>query len=248
MNSDGKKNRHQQRSYRTLLRDQDLVSFQVAVKETDLYIKARKDLQEKARESVIRYRYQMEQYIARHSEFLSSLTPLPLDPFASPIIREMMQAARQAGVGPMAAVAGAMAEFVGRDLLTESEEVVVENGGDIFLQSSREMRVAIFAGESPLNFRVGLRVPAANRGLGVCTSSATVGPSLSFGETDAVTVLSPSAAVADAAATAIGNTVLSPADLPQGLERAQMISGVTGVVIIIGKKLGAWGEVELLKI
>ncbi len=236
---------YQERSYRNLLPEHGLFSFQVTVKETDLYIKATRDLREMARQAIIHYRFQLEQYISKHSEFFRSLVPLPPDEFAPPIVRDMLQAAHSAGVGPMAAVAGAMAESVGKDLLANSAEVIVENGGDIFIQSAKELKVGIFAGKSPLSFRVGLKIPAANHGWGVCTSSGTVGPSLSFGRADAVCVLAPSASLADAAATAVGNLVGSSADIPKGLEKAQTIAGLTGVVIIIGDKLGAWGGVEL---
>ena len=239
---------YQERSYRNLLQDQGFVSFQVTVKETDLYIKADQDLRKKARQSVMHRRYQLEQYIFDHPEFFRSLVPLAADEFAPPMVRDMIQAAQYAGVGPMAAIAGAMAEFVGKDLLGESAEVIVENGGDIFIHSSRELKVGIFAGSSPLSFRVGLRVPGANHGWGVCTSSGTVGPSLSFGGADAVCVLSPSTSLADAAATAVGNLVSSSANLSKGLEKAKTIEGLTGVVIILGDKLGAWGEVELIEI
>ena len=148
----------------------------------------------------------------------------------------------------MASVAGALAEAVGQDLLAESEEVIVENGGDIFLRSAREVRVGIFAGESPLSLRVGLAVEAAPHPWGVCTSSGSVGPSLSFGRADAVCILSPSASLADAAATAVGNRVRTPADLEKGLERAREIEGVSGAVIILGEKLAAWGKVKLTEI
>jgi len=239
---------YQERSYRNLLPDHGLFSFQVAVKETDLYIKATQNLREMARQAIIHHRFQLEQYISKHPDFFRSLVPLPPDEFAPPIVRDMLQAAHSAGVGPMAAVAGAMAESVGKDLLANSAEVIVENGGDIFIYSARELKVGIFAGKSPLSFRVGLKIPAANHGWGVCTSSGIVGPSLSFGRADAVCVLAPSASLADAAATAVGNLVGSSADLPKGLEKAQTIPGLTGVVIIIGDKLGAWGEVELAEI
>ncbi|MBI5968333.1 MAG: UPF0280 family protein [Deltaproteobacteria bacterium] len=241
----GRKGEYQERSYRNLLQNHGLVSFQVTVKETDLYIKATSDLRKLAHDSVIRHRYLLEKYITEHSGFLRSLVPLPTDEFAPPIVQDMMQAAQRAGVGPMAAVAGAMAEAVGQDLLKNSSEVIVENGGDIFIHSSREVQVGIFAGRSPLSFRVGLKVPAANHGWGVCTSSGTVGPSLSFGRADAVCVLAPSASLADAGATAVGNIVSSPAELTRALEKAKTIAGLCGVVIIVGDKLGAWGEVEL---
>jgi len=239
---------YQERGYRNLLPDSNLISFQVAVKETDLYIKATRDLQGLARDSVIRHRYHLERYISRHPEFFSSLVPLTAADYAPPIVKEMMKAAQCAGVGPMAAVAGAMAESVGRDLLKESPEIIVENGGDVFLRSSRALQVGIFAGNSPLSFKVGLRVPPAEHGWGVCTSSGTVGPSLSFGRADAVCILSRSASLADAAATAVGNVVGCPGDLSKGLEKAQTIDGLTGVVIIIEGKLAAWGEVELIEI
>ncbi len=246
--SDEKFPGYQERRYRNLLLDRGFVSFEVKVKETDLHIRAIRDLQPLALQSVLRCRYQLEQYISQKPEFLRSLVPLTVDEFAPPIVREMIRATESAGVGPMAAVAGAMAEAVGRDLLPQSPEVIVENGGDIFLQSSHELKVGIFAHASPLSFRVGLRIPPSPRGWGVCTSSGTVGPSLSFGRADAVCVLSPAAALADAAATAVGNLVRSPADVPQGLEKARSIPGLSGVVIIIGDKLGAWGEVELIEI
>jgi ApbE superfamily uncharacterized protein (UPF0280 family) len=238
----------QERKYRNLLLDQRLTSFQVQIKETDLYLRATRDLSENARQSVLRHRYHIERYILGHPDFLRSLIPVPPDEFAPPIVRRMIRAGQTAGVGPMAAVAGAMAEAVGEDLLKESPEVMVENGGDIFFACSRETRVGIFAGNSPLSLRVGLAVPAAGHPWGVCTSSGTVGPSLSFGRADAVCILSPSASLADAAATAVGNLVGTLGDLEKGLEKAKVIEGVTGAVIILGEKLAAWGEMELVEI
>lgn len=239
---------YQKRKYRNLLLGSHLTSFQVQVKETDLYLRATRDLSEKARQSALRHRYQMESYILAHPDFLLSLTPVPADEFAPPIVCRMIRAGKAAGVGPMAAVAGAMAEAVGEDLLEECPEVVVENGGDIFIACSRETRVGIFAGSSPLSLRLGLLVPAAGHPWGVCTSSGTVGPSLSFGRADAVCILSPSASLADAAATAVGNLISTPGDLEQGLQRAKAIEGVSGAVIILGEKLAVWGEMELMEI
>ncbi len=244
----GPKNDYRERTYRRLVVEKGLVSFQVQVKETDLLIQSRKDLRETAYQAVLRYRRQLEAYIQDHPDFFHSLTPVRGDDFAPPLVKEMLRASKAARVGPMAAVAGAMAEFVGRDLLRESPEVIVENGGDLFIRSARELKVAIFAGPSPLSLRVGLKISEAAEGLGICTSSGTVGPSLSFGKADAACLLSSSAALADAAATAVGNVVKSPGDLAAGLETAQRIEGVTGVVLIIGEKMGAWGRVELLEL
>jgi uncharacterized protein len=149
-------------------------------------------------------------------------------------------------VGPMAAVAGAVAEQVGRGLLALSDEVIVENGGDIFLQTADPATVAIFAGDSPLSLRIGIRTGGGNDPIAVCTSSGTVGHSLSFGHADAVCVTSRSAALADAAATAVGNRVGCRRDIPAGIELARRIAGVLGVVIVVGDKMGVWGAGEVV--
>ncbi|MFC1927875.1 UPF0280 family protein, partial [Chloroflexota bacterium] len=81
--------------------------------------------------------------------------------------------------------------------------------------------------------------------LGICTSSGTVGHSLSLGSADAVIVLSPSTALADAAATALCNVVKTPDDIPQAIERAQSIEGLRGLVIIVGDNMGVWGKVTI---
>ncbi|MCX5906468.1 MAG: UPF0280 family protein [Deltaproteobacteria bacterium] len=243
-----KKTEFRERRYRHLVSPQGFISFQVRVKETDLFIRATRDLTEKTREAILRYRYQIEYYISQHPDFYRTLIPFPEDEFAPAIIRAMVQAGRAAGVGPMAAVAGAVAEFVGRELLPLSPEITIENGGALFISTASEVRVGIFAGASPLSLRLGWRVPPRNGGWGLCTSSGTVGPSLSFGKADAVCVLAPSAALADAAATAIGNVIVSAEDVPQGLESAKKIPGICGVVVIVSDKLGAWGEVELTEI
>jgi len=147
----------------------------------------------------------------------------------------------------MAAVAGAMAEYVGLALLAAGAgEVVVENGGDIYFCRRQESVVGIFAGASPLSNRVGLKIAVSLMPLGICTSSGTVGHSLSFGEADAVTVLAKDTALADAVATLVGNAVQPGQSLEFALAKAPTVPGVLGVVIIRGEELGAWGEVELV--
>jgi ApbE superfamily uncharacterized protein (UPF0280 family) len=236
---------YQPRTYRHWVKGNDLVAFEVTVKETDLYIRASTNLKSKAHELVLKYRGILEEYIESHPLFLTSLEPLAVDDNAPPLVTEMAEAARKAGVGPMAAVAGAIAEAVGRELTAFSPEVIVENGGDIYLKSLTKRRIGIYAGESPLTGRVGLEIEGKETPLGVCTSSGTVGHSLSFGLADAVVVLSPSTALADAAATAIGNLIRQPKDIPGGIEFAQSIGGLKGVVIIQGKQVGVWGELKL---
>jgi len=240
---------YQKRTYRHNINAQGLVSSHVSFKETDLYIMASREVEQQALDLVHQYRNQLENYIAGRSEFLTSLVPIDSDPLAPPIAKQMLQAANSADVGPMAAVAGAIAEYVGFGLLDYGiDEIIVENGGDIFIKRNKECISSIFAGQSPLNQKTGIRIPAGQMPVGVCTSSGTVGHSLSLGMADSVTVLAPSAALADAAATRLGNEVSGAGKdkINDVLAVAQTIPGLFGVVIISGKHLGAWGEVDLV--
>lgn len=236
---------YQPRTYRHWTRDADLVSFKSTVKETDLYLRAQKNLEPEATRAILKYRSSLEHYIAGHPDFLTSLEPVPVPETAPGIVRDMADAARQVGVGPMAAVAGAIAERVGRDLMRFSSEVVVENGGDIFIKATRKMLVGVYAGDSPFTGNIALEIEPDETPLAVCTSSGTVGHSLSYGNADAVIVLSASAALADAAATAIGNLIAEGDDIPTGIAFARNVEGLKGVVIIVGERLGVWGEVRI---
>lgn len=233
------------RTYRHWIEGKDLVAFTVTVRETDLYLRATANLQRKAHRLVLKYRRQLEKYIEQNPAFRTSLEPLPTPDDAPHIVRAMIEAGQRAGVGPMAAVAGAIAEYVGQELLAFSPEVIIENGGDIFLKSLTRRVIGIFAGKSPLTGKIGLEIEPKDTPLGVCTSSGTVGPSLSFGQADAAVAIAPSATLADAAATAIGNRVKNAGDIPAAIELCQGIKGLTGAVIIIGANIGAWGNVRL---
>ncbi len=237
---------YQPRTYRHWVKGDDLVDFRVAVRETDLYLRAASDLHRKAHRLVLKYREGIEKYIGRHSDFLTSLEPVEVEAQAPKIVRAMADAARLCGVGPMAAVAGAIAEYVGEELLGFSPEIIVENGGDIYLKSRRRRTIGIFAGGSPLTGKLGLQIEPGDTPLGICTSSGTVGHSLSFGKVDAVIVLAGSATMADAAATAIGNRVSDVDDIEKAIEFAQGIGRLTGVVIIKDDRLGVWGDIKLV--
>ncbi|MBU1708527.1 MAG: UPF0280 family protein [Proteobacteria bacterium] len=235
------------RAYRKIIAADNLVATEIKVRETDLHILAARDLTREATHLVVQYRNQLEQYIATHAKFLTSLLPVPFDNLAPPIAKDMMRAGAAAQVGPMAAVAGAIAEFVGKGLLThEINEIMVENGGDIFLQKKNNCTVSIFAGDSPLSYKVGLAIPSRQMPLGICTSSGTVGHSLSLGSADSVTVLAPSTSLADAVATRLGNEIIKADDINRALGVAKSITGIIGAVIIRGDQLGAWGDIELV--
>ena len=234
------------RIYRDWVAGGGLVSYTVAVESTDLHVRTTRDLRAEALESATRHRKTVEDYIAAHPGFAISLVPLPADEDAPSLVQQMIAAACIADVGPMAAVAGAIAEAVGRDLLQYSDEVLVENGGDIFISSRTPRTVGLYAGRSVLTGRVGVAIRPEDCPLGICTSSGKVGPSLSFGLADACTVLARSAAVADAFATALGNHIRTAADLARVLDPATLPAEVLGVLAVVDGQVGIQGAIQLV--
>jgi hypothetical protein len=237
---------YQARTYRNLIDTPNLFSYNVVVKETDLLVYAEKKLERETRELVLEQRGYLEAFIKTHPEFASALTPWQLEGPVPNIISQMVAAGNKSGVGPMAAVAGAIAEQVGFGLLKLTDQVIVENGGDIFIRTKTPLTVGIYAGKSPLNLKIGIRVNCGQEPLAVRTSSATVGHSLSLGKADAVCVLADSCSIADAAATSLGNLIQSSADIQTAVSIGKRIKEINGLAIIIDKKIGLWGDIEVV--
>ncbi|MDV4342891.1 UPF0280 family protein [Methanoculleus sp. YWC-01] len=194
---------------------------------------------EAAKSGMLAARQEVERQITRDPYFAATLEPyIPKIPERTP--DRMARAAAVAGIGPMAAVAGAIA-WAGVEAMVEDGAAfaLIDNGGDIALVSGREVKIGIYAGASPLSGRIAFLIPPQNEILGICTSSATVGPSISFGTADAVTVFSPDVAVADAWATAICNRIT--ADDTSVLD-ALTGTGVSGVLAVIGDAVIRWGD------
>ncbi|MFA4843108.1 MAG: UPF0280 family protein [Candidatus Omnitrophota bacterium] len=244
-----KTEKFQRRFYRDWVSHKDLKFSYVTYKETDLQILTNRPLDTKFVEECLRIlRWDIESYITRDRRFLSALKPVEVELHAPAIVKEMSEAGKLAFVGPMAAVAGAIAEFLGRDLLKEGyKDVIVENGGDIFIQSRKSRIVRIYTGSPKLWKDLSIKISPKMMPLGICTSSGTVGHSLSFGAADSVVVLAKNAALADAVATATANRVQSKADLEPALKFARSIKGVKGVIIIIKNNLASAGEVKFIK-
>lgn len=237
---------NQQRTYRNRIYDNHLVSYRVVVKETDLFIKATKKIPDITRERILYHRNTIENFIAQNHDFAISMVPWRCYGPVPKIISEMIDAGIRSGVGPMAAVAGAIGEHVGLDLLSYSEEIIIENGGDVFMKTNQPVILGIFADRSPLSLRIGLQVDDRDMPLSVCTSSGTVGHSLSLGKADAVSIISDSGALADAAATAVGNRIQQVSDIESTIDFAKNIKGVKGVLIIKNSHVGMWGDVNII--
>jgi ApbE superfamily uncharacterized protein (UPF0280 family) len=221
-------------------------AFQVVVEQTDLHIVARRDLSREVAAFVHELRAGLKNHILLDPDFAPSLVPVDVPPAAPSLVRRMAHAARLCAVGPMAAVAGAVAQAVADRFQTISPDILVENGGDIFMHSTTDRTIALLA--RPIEgARLALHVAADRFPLSVCTSSGRVGHSLSFGQADMVAVLARDGALADAAATALGNLLHSEADMESMLAHAQTLAkrGITGVFAQIGEAVGAWGDLEL---
>jgi uncharacterized protein len=236
---------YQPRTYRNWVKQEDLVSFSVIVEETDCFFSAGRNLETKARRMILKYRSMLKKYISSHPLFLTTLEPVIVEPDAPLIVKAMARDGEKSGVGPMAAVAGAIAHFVGEELSRFSPDLIIENGGDIYLRSTRERKIGIYAGKSSLSGKIGLEIAAKDTPLGISTSSGTVGHSLSFGKADAVVVLAETAVLSDAAATAIGNLIITSEDIPSGIEKARSIPGLRGILIIKDENMGVWGNVKV---
>ncbi len=237
---------YEERTYRRKVNPGDLVSFCMVVKETDLWISAGKNLEKETRDLVLGCRHQLENYIRMYPEFVTSLWPLPFDPYAPQIVKKMINASKELGVGPMACVAGAIAQHVADGLLRFTDQVIIENGGDIFLKIDRPATISIFAGTSSLSEKFGLVIPVKQMPLGICSSSAKVGHSLSMGIADVCCILSYSSAFADGAATALGNMIKKKADLEIAATWADQVEEIIGGVAIVDDSIAAWGDIELV--
>jgi ApbE superfamily uncharacterized protein (UPF0280 family) len=238
----------EERGYRALMQPEGLVVFEARLSTSDLWIAAESELRVEALTELARLRSELMSYLRRDPRFAEELKPWMPQADAPEIAVKMAEAAARCGVGPMAAVAGAFAEAVGRKLLESSREVRVENGGDCFLAGHREVTLGLFAGESPLTGQLGFKLRPDQLPCGVCTSSGTVGPSLSFGKADATVIFAEDAALADACATATGNLVKTSADFEQVLAFARGIKGVWGAALVVQEEFAAWGDIELVRL
>lgn len=236
---------HEKRFYRNNIKIDEFVNFTVINKESDLHISAKINLEKECKKYLGKYRSAIEDYGDENINFYESLVPIKVVGEADKIINHMAVASDKANVGPMASVAGAISQYVGLDLLKHVDEIIVENGGDIFIKTNKKRKILIYAGDSPFSEKIALSIYANDTPLGICTSAGTVGHSLSFGNADAVVVLSKDTLLADAVATAIGNIIKSKEDVSKGIEFGKNIEGIEGILIIIKDKMGAWGKIEL---
>ena len=226
--------------------------FTVQYMETDLWIGVDKESYAEAMpgfiyNQIVRLRNEFNDYYRTNPGFFTSLKQVIPAKAVNNYFSRMCKASLQTGVGPMAGIAGLFAEETGKRLLEKFSirELVVENGGDCFVSVQEPLIVHIFAGESPLSEKVGVIINKNSSSLGICTSSANVGHSKSFGKADAVMVVSPDTVLADQYATAICNQIHSSEDIEKKLDIVEKNNKISAAVIIMGDKLGYRGDYEM---
>ena len=238
---------YQERTYRSLIAVDDLVTSRVCAGESDLFILANQDVNQLVRGFLLEVRNDLESYIRRDPTFLTSRvahSPLHNAPW---IVNRMADVSSYYNIGPMAAVAGAVADCVGQQLLKSQTDVIIENGGDIFAHTRKPIVFTLYAGEnSPFSGKLKFKPRLSDSSFGVCTSSGTVGHSYSQGQADAVCVVSQTASQADAAATAMGNRVKHKKDIDQVIQEASNDPNIFGIIVALEDKLGIWGKVEII--
>jgi ApbE superfamily uncharacterized protein (UPF0280 family) len=216
--------------------------FHIEIEESILTVLCDAVYQEVGFRAVREARIQIQDYITEHTDYASSFEPLQPSKGAPDIVNKMCRAANMVGVGPMAAVAGTIAESTLHAILAAgAEEAVVDNGGDIVLQTVDPIRVGLFAGAKGID-HLAFEIGPQNEILAICTSSGTIGHSFSYGRADAAVVLSRDAAVADAAATALGNQIKNDRDLESAFDIFNDNNALMGALAILGDKIALWGE------
>lgn len=223
------------------------------LKETFAWITAdEKTYVEIAKEELNKRRKELEKFVRWHPYFLVTLESYQIEgkDKIPEIVTRMTESAEKFGIGPMSAVAGTLAEFAVEAMHDAGATyAMVDNGGDVALICDREVLVGIYAGESPFSNRIALKLHPSSSLLGVCTSSGTVGHSISFGNADAATVISNSASLSDAAATALGNSVTDAQSVSKAFGVIKHVEGIKGALIIYKDTLATWGEIpEIVKI
>lgn len=239
---------YRERSYRSRFSNDERRWFCVKFLESDLWIGVdrgsyRASMEADTYAMLVDLRRQMDAYLLMDPQYKTALTPYDAGLEAPNILKEMSRVSHKTGIGPMSAVAGAVAKKVAEFLGTQ--EVIVENGGDIYAQAASDMDISVFAGQSPLSEKIGLHIPAAEFPLGICTSSGTVGPSLSMGRADAVMIVCRDVLLADSYATAMANRIKTVNDLQSVIDRISALPEILGAIAVKDDRMAITGRFEL---
>jgi len=232
----------------------DLYEYGVVIGESRIHLKSdSKEAILQSVDDVKRHRRELLEYIWRHPDFLYALKPMTIAGHVPRIIRKMAESSRVAGVGPMASVAGAIADLGLESMIKRgAETAVIENGGEIAAITERPISVTLVSNSLAISGKIGFYITQGDCPIGIATSSSKTDHAISFGEADSVTVIADEASLADAAATAVCNSVLGndvKDSIRKGLMKSTELRGVRGVLIVREGQAGSIGKLpKIIKI
>jgi len=243
---------YKDRIYRKHFRTDRWKGFVAKHKDTDVWVGVNKnsfhyDMHKFTMQTIRMLRESMDAYLNTDIQYVRALLPYSAREDAPQILKLMSETSYKTGVGPMSAVAGAVAAHIACELQKkfEIQEIIVENGGDIYVDIVKDIDVSIFAGSSSLSQKIGLHINAKESPLGICTSSGTVGPSLSFGKADAVMIVCKDALLADSYATVFANQIQKPEDIDNVLKMISNKNDIISAILVKDDKMGITGKFEM---
>jgi ApbE superfamily uncharacterized protein (UPF0280 family) len=234
--------------YRKSITNTDLTFYRVTHGPTDLYVGSEKNYHDIVLAEIVKVRKILDEHIANNPKFLESLVPIGYNEFDNIIVKEMCIAAGKAGVGPMATVAGVFNRQAYNSIKMLSSQVVIENGGDVFCKTKERITCGLYAGKSPLNMKLGVKVSGDYVPYGVCSSAKTIGHSLSFGNADLAMVICEDVLLADGLATKLGNMIKTKKDLKSALEYVYDHHEILGAAGIIESDIALVGDLDIVHI
>jgi len=219
--------------------------YRLKYKYTDLFITSNRDILKELKSPVLSFYNEIEKVILDEPVFERSLVPVEIKSYYSPLIKKMCRAARMFGVGPMAAIAGAVCDRLAESIAQSCKFLMIENGGDIFIKSTMRVKVGLYSSNSYFSDKLNIEFNAEQTPCGICSSSGSMGHSLSLGRSDLVTIMSDSTILADAAATAVANSIKDQTDIEKAISQYKKNKEIKGMVIIKGDRIGIWGAMQL---
>jgi ApbE superfamily uncharacterized protein (UPF0280 family) len=232
--------------YRNNVKTGEKYHWKIMYQYSDLLLSSDKDIVKLIEEPVKEIYRCLHRCFKEDPAFLKSLSPVSIKPGYPEIIKKMCLLSAEFNVGPMAAVAGTVNEFLAEKLNKYCGNLIIENGGDLYLRSKKDRILGIYVKNNYFKDGISMKVKAKNMPCGVCASSGTFGHSLSLGKCDLAVVVSKSAIAADAAATAVANSISCKDDIFASIEHFRNYRGIDGLLLIKDDKIGLWGNIELI--
>jgi uncharacterized protein len=231
--------------YRSSMKYTEKYNWRIVYKYSDLIISCNRDVIGKIRSLLIEAYDLLESFIGKEPYFGKSLSPIEVKDNYPPIVKKMCQKAEVFNIGPMATVAGAICDYIASGLRGQYSRLIIENGGDVFIKSNKDVDVGVYVKSKIFRDRIYLKIRSKDTPCGLCSSSGIFGHSLSMGRADLVMVLSGSTISADGAATSIANRIEKDADIESIIELYEEKKEIKGILIVKGEDIGIWGKIEL---